>query len=465
MNNPNSPTYEIAKFAADLRYEDLPERVQQQLIGFFFDYIRVASIGQRMEWSQWGMDYAAITANAGPSSILFSKQSMDPVSASFINTLYSGSIDADDVHVGAMLHPGCIMFSVALAIGQMKHSSGEQILAAVAAGYEAMIRIALSIQPSHFKRGFQSTSTIGVFGAAVTASKLLSNNEDSTLEIAQAIGLGASFAGGLTQFYHSGSTVKRLHAAQAASSGVKAALLVDRGFSGPTDILEGKDGFFRAYADNFDASILSQDLGILFKISEVAVKPHACSARVLSAIEATANICKQQRIEVEQIQSIYLGIPKVIQGRLTSTAPKDVQAAQMSAPFSVALTILQNHDAEVFSLNVEDFETGMMNQEVMHLTSLVNCVVDEEIEKTSSEESVSAKVVILLKNGEEFSNMIIAPKGSIARPFTLEDHQLRMKHELSKRYTENQINQFEGLISQFPEVKDIAQEITNFWLK
>jgi len=142
-----------------------------------------------------------------------------------------------------------------------------------------------------------------------------------------------------------------------------------------------------------------------------------------------------------------------------------VQAAQMSAPFSVALTILQNHDAQVFSLNVEDFETGMMNQEVMHLTSLVNCVVDEEIEKTSSEESVSAKVVILLKNGEEFSNMIIAPKGSIARPFTLEDHQLRMKHELSKRYTENQINQFEGLISQFPEVKDIAQEITNFWLK
>ena len=464
MDNTNSPTYQIAKFAADLRFADLPEKVQQQLIGFFLDYFRVASIGERMEWSRWGLEYADKTAKLGTSSILFSKQSLDPVSASFTNTLYSGSIDADDVHVGAMLHPGCIMFSVALAIGQMQHSSGEQMLAAVAAGYESMIRIALAIQPSHFKRGFQSTSTIGVFGAAITASKLLSNNADSTLDIAHAMGLGASFAGGLTQFYHSGSTVKRLHAAQAASSGVKAALLVKSGFSGPTDILEGKDGFFRAYADSFDASILSQELGSYFRISEVAVKPHACSARVLSAIEATANICKQYRIDVEKIQSIYLGIPKVIQGRLTSNAPKDVQAAQMSAPFCVALTLLQNLDSQIFSLSVEDFDSGMKNQQVMYLTSLVNCVVDDEIEKTSSEESVSAKVVIHLKNGEEFSNVIIAPKGSISRPFTLEDHQLGMKHELSKRYPENHINQFEKLILEFPKVKDIAQEITTAWL-
>jgi 2-methylcitrate dehydratase PrpD len=278
------------------------------------------------------------------------------------------------------------------------------------------------------------------------------------------MGIGASFAGGLTQFYHSGSTVKRLHAAQAASSGVKAALLVKSGFSGPADILEGKDGFFRAYADSLDASILSQGLGSYFRISEVAVKPHACSARVLSAIEATAHICKQHRIDVEQIQSIYLGIPKVIQGRLTSIAPKDVQAAQMSAPFCVALTLLQNHDAQIFSLSVEDFELGMKNQQVMHLTSLVNCVVDEEIEKTSSEEAVSAKVTIQLKNGEEFSNLIIAPKGSISRPFALEDHQLRMKHELLKRYPENQINQFERLILEFPKVKDITQEIATAWL-
>jgi 2-methylcitrate dehydratase PrpD len=63
-----------------------------------------------------------------------------------------GSIDADDVHVGSMLHPGCVVFSAALAVGQHLNLSGSQIFSAVVCGYEAMIRIGTAIQPSHFKR-------------------------------------------------------------------------------------------------------------------------------------------------------------------------------------------------------------------------------------------------------------------------------------------------------------------------
>src|SRR3546814_17482108 len=39
----------------------------------------------------------------------------------------------------------------------------------------------------------------------------------------------------------------------------------------------------------------------------------------------------------DDIESAYVGIPKVIQGRLTNRHTKDIQAAQMSLPFSVAL--------------------------------------------------------------------------------------------------------------------------------
>src|SRR5690606_4556252 len=104
----------------------------------------------------------------------------------------------------------------------------------------------------HFKRGFQSTSTCGVFGAAVAAAKLLFPQPGDASRIAESIGLAASFSGGLVQFFHSGSTVKRIHAAQAARSGLQAALLVETGFSGPIDILEGEDGFARAYSDGVD---------------------------------------------------------------------------------------------------------------------------------------------------------------------------------------------------------------------
>lgn len=446
----------ISKFSANLHFADLPTPIQNSLIHFALDYFRVASIGERMEWSEWGRHYAQATAGNGSSPVLFSDKHYDPVSASFLNTLYAGSLDADDVHVGAMLHPGCIMFSTGLAIGQARHQSGAEVLSAIAAGYEAMIRLALCIQPSHFGRGFQSTSTMGVFGAAVTAAKLIFPGAAGEKSIAASLGIAASFAGGVTQFYHSGSTVKRLHAAQAASSGTKAALLVESGFTGPHDIFEGKDGFARAYADAVDFSFLENDLGNVFRIAEVAVKPHACSARVLSAIEASTEIRNQNGFDAAQIQSIYLGIPRVIQGRLTTNHPTDLQAAQMSAPFAVALSLLRESRDANFAFGIDDFVMGLQDPGVMHLTQLVQCTLDEEVEKTSSEESVSAKVIVTLKTGQQFTAFIVCPKGSIARPFTMEDHIARAQSELINRLSKSRLTQLIDAIIHLPSMPDVA---------
>jgi 2-methylcitrate dehydratase PrpD len=446
----------ISKFAANLQFSDLPSPIQDSLIHFALDYFRVASIGERMEWSQWGRSYAQGTAGKGSSPVLFSDTRYDPVSTTFLNTLYAGSLDADDVHVGAMLHPGCIMFSTGLAIGQARHQSGADVLAAIAAGYEAMIRLAICIQPSHFGRGFQSTSTIGVLGAAVTAAKLIFPGPAAEKSIAASLGIAASFAGGLTQFYHSGSTVKRLHAAQAASSGTKAALLVESGFTGPHDIFEGKDGFARAYADAVDFSLLEHDLGEKFRIAEVAIKPHACSARVLSAIEAGTEIRSQYPFDVSEIESIYLGIPKVIQGRLTTNHPADLQAAQMSAPFAIALSLLPKSSNSTFSFGIDDFVMGLQDPKVMHLTQLVRCELDKEVEKTSSEESVSAKVIVTLRNGQQLSAFVISPKGSIARPFSLQDHIARAESELSSRLPNEKLSQFIEAVISLPTMPDVA---------
>lgn len=446
----------ISQFSANLRFSDLPVSIKSSLIHFALDYFRVASIGERMEWSKWGRHYINDTAGKGCSPVLFSNECFDPVSTCFLNTLYAGSSDADDVHVGAMLHPGCIMFSVGMAIGQARHLSGADVLAAIAAGYESMIRLALCIQPSHFSRGFQSTSTVGVFGAAVTAAKLIFPGSTGEKLIAASLGIAASFAGGLTQFYHSGSSVKRLHAAQAASSGVKAALLVESGFTGPHDIMEGRDGFFRAYADTIDFSLLNTDLGNIFRIAEVAVKPHACSARILSAIEASDEIRSQKTFDFSEIESIYLGIPKVIQGRLTTNYPADLQAAQMSAPFAVALSLLRKSSSTTFSFGIHDFEMGLKDLEIMHVTQLVKCEIDEDVEKTSSEESVSAKVIVTFKNGEKCTAFVISPKGGVARPFSMEDHVTRAQLELGSRLEKSKLNHFIDRIIALPSVSDVA---------
>src|SRR5579871_4331368 len=138
-----SPTKILAGFAAALRGEDLPRAVVDALGDLFLDYLRVGSIGADMEWSGWARQYMAALKREGAAPVLFTETGCDPVGSAFLNTTFAGSIDADDTHVGSMLHPGSIVFSSALAV--CGEASGSEFLAAVAAGYEAMIRIGLSI--------------------------------------------------------------------------------------------------------------------------------------------------------------------------------------------------------------------------------------------------------------------------------------------------------------------------------
>jgi 2-methylcitrate dehydratase PrpD len=458
--SPRTPavTRRFAAFAAGLTYDALPPVVREHLTIFLLDYLRVASLGQRMPWSGWAVKLAAELGGNGRSTILFSNDRTDPERATFVNTTFSGSIDADDVHVGSMLHPGCIVISAALAVGEARGASGEHILAAIAAGYENMIRIGLSLQPSHFRRGFQSTSTCGGFGAATAAACLMFDGDDRAQRIAETLGLVASFSGGLTQFYHSGSTVKRIHAAHAAGEGVHAALLASAGFSGPADIIEGKDGFARAYADGHDFDKGLSGLGEQWRLLETAIKPHASSARVLSAIEATASLCTEHGLTIDDIDTIRVGIPKVIQGRLTVNEPKDIQAAQMSLPFCMAMVLKQGRTVpEGFTLNIDDFETTLADPSVMAISSRVSCELDDDAERVSTEQSVGAKVTFRLKDGKVVERFIDAPKGSVSRPFTMDDHVARFRAELGRRFDRARVDALQGEVQGLATAGGVAR--------
>ncbi len=276
----------------------------------------------------------------GRAAVLFRRERRDPVRAAFLNATYAGSIDADDTHVGSMLHPGAIVFSAALALADEVGAGGKDFIAAVAAGYEAMIRIGLSIQPSHFGRGFQSTATCGGFGAAVAAARLAFNGDTAAdHKIASSIGLVASFSGGLTQFYQSGSTVKRIHAARAAENGVAAALLARQGFTGPRTSSRARTDLPAPMRTRPNPRIITNGLGRDYLLREVTVKGHACSARVQAAVEGILDLCKANGIQPDDVAEVFVGIPAVILGRLTIPKPIDVQAAQMSLPHSAALAV------------------------------------------------------------------------------------------------------------------------------
>ena len=427
-------TRALASFAAGLDVKNLPDEVRQKLGWLFLDHLRVCSIGARLPWSDWARRYVGLVGRAGNSHVLFATETVNPQHATFLNVTFGSSFDGDDTHVGAMLHPGIAAWSAALAVGEHTGVSGPDVLAAVVAAYETIIRIGLSVQPGHFKRGFQSTGTCDGFGTAAAAGRLLFRGKDAAQKIADALGIAGGHAGGLAQFYYSGGSAKRIHAAHAAEGGVSAALLAEQGFSGPNDIIEGQGGFARAYADGFNPALIEDGLGQRFHLMDVLVKSHAAAARVAAGIDAMLALREQHGFKSDDIAGMALGIPKIIQGRLTNPHPVDLQAAQMCLPFSVALAAkIALQPGGITTVGVPDFEAGLKDKSLYDIEERTTIALDDEVEAASNELSTAARVSVVLRDGRKLSMLVPAPKGSPSQPFTGAEHEARFIQELSPR--------------------------------
>ena len=184
-------------------------------------------------------------------------------------------LEMDDVHRGALLHPGPVVCAVALAQG------GGDVLAAILRGYEAMIRLGRAVGPAHYAR-FHNTSTCGGIGAAVAAATLMGLDDRRTV---WAIGHAMSLAGGLWQCRNEPVETKHLHVSEAARRGWQAAAWAAAGLAGPQFILDGPQGFFAGLAPDGDpARVLAPADGWL--IHEVSFKPWPACRHTHPAIDA-----------------------------------------------------------------------------------------------------------------------------------------------------------------------------------
>jgi 2-methylcitrate dehydratase PrpD len=435
MTTAHKPTQALATFAAELDAATLPEAVRRKLGWLLLDYLRVCSLGARMQWSGWARGYADVVARPGGAHVLYARSTLNPQHATFLNVAHGSSFDGDDTHVGAMLHPGVAAWAAALACAE--HSGdveARELIAAVVAGYESAIRVGLSVQPAHFRRGFQSTGTCVGFGTAAAAGRILLGGRDAARRIAEAIGLAGGYAGGLAQFYFSGASAKRIQAAHAAQCGVAAALLAQQGFAGPTDIIEGSGGFARAYAGEWNAELIEDGLGTRYHLLDVLVKVHAAAARVAAGIDAMLALRGAHGFAADDIASIRLGIPGIIQGRLTNPHPKDLQAAQMSLPFSVALAArVSLAEGVVPALTVADYETGLENRALHALETRTTIALDPEVEAASNALSTAARVSVQLADGRELTAFVAAPRGSAGNPLGADEHAARFAAEVGRR--------------------------------
>src|SRR5579864_5248129 len=268
-------TRTLVFYSHALNSKDLGGDVVEHTKYLLLDYLGAAIAGSLSESSQTAYRMIARSASPGPCTVIGTASQSSPEFAALANGAAAHSLELDDTHQAGSIHPGVVMFSTAIALSEIHPDIDVgRFVTAVVAGYEVAARLGMALQPKyHYELGFHPTPTCGVFGAAVTAAKLLRLSEEQMLS---AVGIAGSMAAGSLEFLADGAWTKRLHPGLAAQNGILAAKLAAEGFRGPGTILEGRDGFLSAYSRNSKPELVIEGLGQSFEIVRTSVKPHAC---------------------------------------------------------------------------------------------------------------------------------------------------------------------------------------------
>jgi 2-methylcitrate dehydratase PrpD len=412
-------TRTLVHFSHSLKPKDLSSEVVGRTRYLLLDYLGVAIAGSQTESSQPIYRLLARSGSPGPCAVIGTASQTTPEFAALANGTAAHSVELDDTHQAGSIHPGVVMFSTAIALSEIQPDiDSSEFLSAVVAGYEVATRLAMALQPkSHYELGFHPTSTCGVFGAAVTAAKLLRLSEEHMLS---AVGIAGSMAAGSLEFLAEGTWTKRLHPGLAAQNGILAAKLAAEGFRGPATILEGRDGFLSAYSRNSKPELVTQNLGRDFEILRTSVKPHSCCRYMQAPIDGLIELAVEHDIHPEQVTRVEVAVleagwPLVCQPKERKYSPENIVDAQFSMPYGAAVAL--THRAAGL---------GQFTGENLHspqIKSLMGKVVlqkDGRIEKNFPAEW-PAIVQVHLTNGKHFEKHIRFPKGDPENPLTWQE--------------------------------------------
>ena len=397
----------------------LPAEVLDRARYFLLDYLAVAIRGSREDSARCVQRMVQRHTAPGCATVIGTPIRTLPALAALANGTASHGIEMDDTHSGGSIHLGTTMYSVALALAEtMPETPQDRFLTAVVAGFEAAARIAMAVQPKeHYALGFHPTQTCGVFGAAITAAKLLNLTAEQTLSAA---GIAGSMAAGSMEFLAEGAWTKRIHPGLAAQNGIQAALLAAEGFTGPSHILEGRDGFLHGHSRAPLPDRLTEGLGDSFEILRTAVKPHACCRYMQGPIDAILALMRENSIPPDDIRKIEVAVLEAGWGIVCEPAgrkyhPESVVDAQFSMPFGAAVAVLCG------AAGLDQFTLAQIHApRVQRLMGLVVLEKDQRLEKTFPREW-PARVVIHSATGASHEKFVRYPKGDPENPLTWEE--------------------------------------------
>lgn len=436
----------LARYAVGLKYEDLPPDV--------------VAIAKRRILDSLGTAYGAydvpamailrnvIVGEGGKpeATIIGSGQMTNAANATMINgtmIYYANFSDTYWSNDKGYMHPSTSI-AEALAVAERQHATGKDLILATVLGYEMQSRLADTFRWP----GFEQHSA-GAVAAAVVTGKLLGLNAE---QIANAIGIGWSHSLIMRGQYGAGyiSNEKDLGEAAAAANGVTAALLAQKGFTGPVTIIE-------SYRNDFEKDASLEPLTAPrtdFAITKAWMKPYSGFHVSESAIAGVIQITKEHHLQPDQIQKVFVrGLPSRRDTGITHNMviPSNEEEAAMNLSYLLAMGII---DGEVG--RAEFAKDQWRDPKVQELMAKMEFQGDAELTKDFPKKW-TAIVQITTKDGQVYTQRIDLPKGGPDNPFTDQELEAKFNKMATKLMSQAQANRIIDTCLNLDKVSDVSQ--------
>jgi len=409
----NEHTRAVAEFVARTRPADVPPEVMEHAKRDILDCLGCALYGQTLPIA--GLMREALAPEGEADGTIWGAGWKAPADvAALVNGTLTHSYELDDLHAKAIIHPGGVTFPAVFALAERGGQSGAEMVAAHVVGLEVSTRVGLAVGVPLVHRGWHNNGVLGVFGSSAGGANLLGLDVDGAQN---AIGIAGSLAAGLmaAQF---GAMVKRLHAGQAAQSGLRAAQLAAVGFTGIEALFEETyGGYLAAFADSYEIEQVSADFGSRWETLNVGFKFYSACGSSHTTVDVLRGMRAEQGLRADQVKRIKVTGSTATRDHVGwPYEPDSVTTAQMNLPYAAAVAVLDGHAF------VDQFrEDRLRDPAIIELAGKVEVDADPAIDAAGPANRHEVRIVVELDDGTTLEGHAVDAKGSAAKPLNEEE--------------------------------------------
>jgi 2-methylcitrate dehydratase len=405
-------TTKMAQWAAALDYKQLSQEAIYQAKRFLLDSVGCALGGYQQHDVKIALEVLGEVAGGGPATVIGTGKKMDPVSASLANALMVRCMDYNDIYWKQdPSHPSDI-FPAAMAACERSKSDGRELIVGFLLGHEFEMRFCEAAFPGIRERGWHH-ATLTAFVSPFVAGRGLRLHWQ---QIQHAVGisachhctLGAVTAGKLTM-------MKNTVDPMATQSGMFAALLAEKGYTGPEHVIDGKEGLVHCFGSNWKLNILTDGLGETWRITQCGMKFFPTEALTHAPISAVLDLVKKNDLhpyQVTKIQVRSLARAADILSDPSKYDPDTKETADHSLPYVIAAALV---DRQVTPAQFE--MSKIMDPTIRAQLQKIEVVADPEIEKVFPALQ-RVVVTITTTEGRSLTEQLDYPKGDPRNPLT-----------------------------------------------